>query len=72
MFKDCDIAHIIKDVVLGMSKTALNTATKIEERACQLTEIVFKSVDTECQGLKFVRRKMPVFYVASLLLILLT
>ena len=51
VLKDCDIAHIIKYLVLGMSKTAFNTAKKNEELACQLTEIVFKSIDTECQGL---------------------
>ena len=42
---------IIKYLVLGMSKTAFNIAMKNEELACQLTEIVFKSIDTECQGL---------------------
>lgn len=51
MLKDCDIAHIIKYLVLGLSKTAFNTAMKNEELACQLAEIVFKSIDIECQGL---------------------
>ena len=48
VLKDCDIAHIIKYLVLGMRKTAFNTAMKNEELACQLAEIVFKSIDTEC------------------------
>ena len=51
VLKDCDIAHVIKYLVLGMNKTAFNTAMKIEELACQLTEIVFKLIDAECQGL---------------------
>lgn len=51
MLEDCDIAHIIKYLVLGMNKTAFNTAMKNEDLACQLTETVFKRIDAECQDL---------------------
>ena len=49
--KECEIAHVIKYLALGLNKTAFNTAMKNKELSCLLIELVFKLIDDECEAL---------------------
>ena len=49
--QECEIAHVIKYLALGLNKNAFNTEMKNKELSCLLIELVFKLIDDEFEAL---------------------